>query len=90
MKALWIKIKMSFTIHCDNLVANYVAKNPIFHSRAKHAAISYHFFREQIAESSIKVKYIGTKEQLTDILTKPYNTSIFDYLKTKSIVILPH
>jgi len=63
---------------CDNVGANYLAKNPIFNAKSKHIAISYHFVREQVADGSLMVNHIGTKEQLADILTKPLAISIFD------------
>nr|XP_016498923.1 PREDICTED: uncharacterized mitochondrial protein AtMg00810-like [Nicotiana tabacum] len=34
---------------CDNISALYLTVNPIYHSRAKHLAIDFHFVREQVA-----------------------------------------
>ena len=46
-------------------------KNPVMHSKAKHIPIKYHFIWEQVAENNIRVEYVGTKEQVEDIFTKP-------------------
>lgn len=34
-------------IHCDNLGAQALMKNPVHHSRTKHIDIKYHFVREK-------------------------------------------
>ena len=36
----------------------------------KHFAIKYHWFREKLPENRIVIKYIDTKVQKADILTK--------------------
>ena len=48
-----------------------LAKNPVFHERSKHIRVRYHFIRGCLEKGSIKVSYINTKDQLTDLLTKP-------------------
>jgi hypothetical protein len=50
------------------------------HSKKKHIPIKYHFLREQVAEKNIKVEYVGTKEQVADIFTKPLPREAFEYL----------
>jgi hypothetical protein len=46
-------------------------KNPVFHGRSKHIEIKYHFIRERVEASQIKVKRVSTLEQKADSLTKP-------------------
>jgi bifunctional DNase/RNase len=58
-------------IYCDNTSAISISKNMVMHSKMKHIPIMYHFIWEQVAEKNIKVEYVGTKEQVTDIFTKP-------------------
>jgi hypothetical protein len=41
------------------------------HSKTKHIPIKYHFLWEQVAKKNIRVEYVGTKEQVADIFTKP-------------------
>jgi hypothetical protein len=50
------------------------------HSKTKHIPIKYHFLWEQIAEKNIRVEYVGTKEQVVDIFTKPLPWEAFEYL----------
>jgi hypothetical protein len=58
-------------MYCDNTSTMSISKNPVMHSKTKHIPIKSHFLREQVAEKNIKVEYVGTKEQVTDIFTKP-------------------
>ena len=37
--------------------------------------------REQVAENNIRVEYVGTKEQVVDIFTKPLQRDAFEYLR---------
>lgn len=46
LKELGISSKSQPVIYCDNVGATYLCANPIFHSRMKHVALSYHFTRQ--------------------------------------------
>jgi hypothetical protein len=58
-------------IYCDNTSAINISKNPVMHSKMKHIPIKYYFLREQVVEKNVKVEYLGTKEQVANIFTKP-------------------
>ena len=51
------------------------------HSKTNNIPIKYHFLREQVAENNIRVEYVGTKEQVVDIFTKPLSWEAFEYLR---------
>jgi hypothetical protein len=74
-------------IYCDNTSTISISKNPVMHSKMKHIPIKYHFLREQVAEKNIKVEYVGTKEQVADIFTKPLPWEAFEYLHQRLRVI---
>ena len=57
-------------LYSDNSGAIQLAKNPVFHERSKHIGIRYHFIRQKIADNTISIHYIPTKEQKADGLTK--------------------
>ena len=67
-------------IYCDNTSAISISKNPVMHSKTKHIPIKYHFLREQVAEKNIRVEYVGTKEQVANIFTKPLPWEAFEHL----------
>jgi hypothetical protein len=74
-------------IYCDNTSAISISKNLVMHSKMKHIPIKYHFLREQVAEKNIRVEYVGTKEQVADIFTKPLPREAFEYLRQRLGVI---
>lgn len=55
---------------CDNLGAMYLCANSIFHSRAKHVEIDYHFIRDKVSSSDLQVHFIFSKDQLAKNFTK--------------------
>jgi hypothetical protein len=74
-------------IYCDNTSTISISKNPMMHSKMKHIPIKYHFLWEQVAEKNIRVEYVGTKEQVEDIFTKPLPREAFEYLRQRLRVI---
>jgi hypothetical protein len=66
---------------CGNESAIRLADNPVEHSRTKHIAIRYHFLRDYQQKGDIKIAYINTKEQLTNIFTKPLDEQTFNKLR---------
>jgi hypothetical protein len=79
-QVLWMKQNLTdmqveydepIPIYCDNTSAINIAKKLMIHYKMKHIPIKYHFLREQVADKNIKVEYVGTKEQVEDIFTKP-------------------
>ena len=75
------------TIWCDNQSATHLAHNPIFHSRAKHIEIDFHFIWEKILCNELVIKYVPSQDQILDILTKHLSTTHFCNLRIKLSVI---
>lgn len=58
------------TMYNDNMSAQKLAVNPLYHKRSKHIDIRHHFIREAIGGESINLLYLETDEMMADILTK--------------------
>ena len=56
----------------DNQSAMALAKNAMFHDRAKHITIRHHFIQEKLDSGEIAVDYVLTSDQTADILTKGF------------------
>tara|TARA_R110002050_G_C8950037_1_gene513235 strand:- start:112 stop:3054 length:2943 start_codon:yes stop_codon:yes gene_type:complete len=49
--------------------------------RTRHLALRYHFVRKEIQEGSVVIKYIPSKKQRADMLTKPLARPQFEILR---------
>ena len=67
----------------DNRSVIAVATSKKYTPRTKHIALKYHHFRQFVYDKTIRINAIDTKEQLADILTKPLEPKLFEYLRKK-------
>jgi hypothetical protein len=87
LKDIKVEYNQPISILCDNTSAINISKNLVMHSKTKHIPIKYHFLREKVTEQNVKMEYIGTKEQVVDIFTKPLPRETFEYLRQKLGVV---
>jgi hypothetical protein len=77
-------------IYYDNTSAISISKNPMMHSKMKHILIKCHFLRERVVEKNIGVEYVGKKEQVANIFTKPLPREAFEYLRQRiGVIFIP-
>ena len=67
-------------IYFDHTSAISISKNLVMQSKMNHISIKYHFLRERAAEKNIRVEYVGKKEQVAYIFTKPLPREALEYL----------
>jgi len=91
-KILWIctllselQLPSSFitTLWCDNLGATFLSVNPVFYTYTKHVEIDYHLVCDRLAKHEIQVRFISSKDQLTDVLTKSLPPASFAFFGSK-------
>jgi hypothetical protein len=78
-EAVWLKglfgefgrMQDKVKLLCDSQSAIHLAKNPAYHSKTKHIPIKYHFVRQVIDEGGVSLEKVHTKENCTDMFTKP-------------------
>ena len=73
----------STTIYCDNSSTIKLSRNPVLHGRSKHIDVRFHFLRELTKDGIIELIHCSTKEQLSDIMTKPLKLETFEKLRDK-------
>ncbi|GJS56029.1 putative ribonuclease H-like domain-containing protein [Tanacetum coccineum] len=73
---------MNTRIHIDNESTISVIKNPVAHSRTKHIEIQFHFIRDCYEKRLIEVIKIHTDFNVTDLLTKGFDVTRFNFLVT--------
>ncbi|GJX43992.1 putative ribonuclease H-like domain-containing protein [Tanacetum coccineum] len=64
----------------DNNSTICIIKNPVFHSKTKHIEIRHHFIRDYNEKKLIQMAKIYTDKNVTDLLTKDFDVSRFQYL----------
>jgi hypothetical protein len=87
ISGLFDQVPDSTIIYCDNQSCRRLSKHLVFHEWSKHIEIKYYFIRDKVQEGEVKLQYIPTDEQTTDILTKPLSNIKFAYLRDKLGVV---
>ena len=64
------------TIFSDNTGTIQVSKDPAQHWKLKHIDTKYHFIRDNVQDGKVKIKYIGTEDNMADIFTKPVGKEV--------------
>jgi Reverse transcriptase (RNA-dependent DNA polymerase) len=83
---LKVSISSPPVLWCDNIGATFLASNPMFHARTKHVEIDYHFVRERVANKTLQIRFLTSKDQIADIFTKPLASPRFIFLTSKLTV----
>ena len=82
-----IECNQSIPIYCDNTSVINISKNPFMHAKTKHIPIKYHFLKEKISDKKVRLEYVGSKEQITYIFTKPLPKEAFEHIRKMMGVI---
>jgi hypothetical protein len=70
-------------ILCDNQSCIKMMENHVFHDESKHIEIRYHFIRDMMQRGAVKLQYVGTDEQVADVLPKPLSHVKFEHFRDK-------
>ncbi|GKE15360.1 putative ribonuclease H-like domain-containing protein, partial [Tanacetum coccineum] len=71
---------MHTKIYIENESTICIVKNPVFHSKTKHVEIRHHFIKDSNEKNLIQMIKIHTDQNVTDLLTKAFDVSRFQYL----------
>jgi hypothetical protein len=58
-----------------------MTQNLMFHDKSKNIEIWYHYICDMVQRGALKLQYIGTNEQVTDVLTKRLSRLKFEYFQ---------
>jgi hypothetical protein len=95
-KSIWLRklltglfdLMMEATmILCDNQSCIKMTKNPMFHDKSKHIEIRYHYIHDMVQRGAIKLHYVGTNEQVVDVLTDLLSRVKFEHFRDKLGVV---
>lgn len=80
---------VNLILWCDNIGATYLTANPLLHACTKHIEMDIHFVRHLVSSKALSVRFISSKDQVADTLTKPLSivkfTSLRDNLNIREL-----
>jgi Reverse transcriptase (RNA-dependent DNA polymerase) len=59
---LQVSISSPPLLWCDNIGAFFLASNPMINARTKHIEVDYHFVRERVANKSLLIHFLSSKD----------------------------
>jgi hypothetical protein len=70
LKELQVLKNETMLLQCDNVAAINITNNPAQFDRMKHVEIDKFFIKEKIDSGALKLKYVKSRNQVADSLTK--------------------
>jgi len=77
LEFLGIKVEYPITIHCDNVGTIFLSHSAKVSSRTKHIQLKTHFIREYIEKNVVKVIFVRSLENDSDVWTKNTAEAIY-------------
>lgn len=73
-------------LHSYSDSAIKLAKNPVYHERAKHVEVHCHYIREKIATTDVVLSYVNTTHQVADFLTEAVRRQLDSVLSKLNVI----
>ena len=70
-------IKYPIVIKVNNIRAIYLVENNTLNNHTKHINMRYHFVRNYIEDGTIKIKFVRSENNNSDIFTKNLSKELF-------------
>ena len=77
LEFLEVEVTLPIIVRVDNVGAIYLAQNAVSGPRTKHVDIRYHFVRDYIEQGMVKIVFVKSAENDSDIYTKNLGEELF-------------
>ena len=81
-----MKVKLPIVIRVDNLGADFMSENVSVSQRTKHVDVRYRCVQEFVFDGFIKVIFVKTEDNDSDIFTKNLGGDLFHRHSKKMII----
>jgi hypothetical protein len=78
LEAIGIEIELPIIMYCNNVGAIFMAENAMATVRTKLVDARYHFGREYVESGFLKIMFVNSKENKSDIFTKNVSSELHD------------
>ena len=78
LESIGILIQKPIIVHVDNVGAIFMTENASATARTKHVDIRYHYVREFIMDGFIKIIFVKSDQNKSDIFTKNVSNEIYE------------
>ncbi|GJY05740.1 ribonuclease H-like domain-containing protein [Tanacetum coccineum] len=89
LRELHTLLSSATLVYCDNVSAVYLSRNPVQHQCTKHIEIDIHLVRDLVAAGQVRVLYVSSCYQFTDIFTKGLPSALFEEFRTSLSIRCP-
>ena len=85
LESIGIIIQKPIIVHVDDVSAIFITENASATARTKHVDIRYHYVREFIMNGFIKIIFVKSDQNKSDIFTKNVSNEIYEKQKDSFI-----
>ena len=78
VESINFEVSLSMVLYCDNAGAIDLARNYSMGGRTKHIDVRHHYLRELIDQGFIRIEFVGTDDNISDIFTKGLSLGPYD------------
>ena len=64
-----------------------MSENIVFHDKSKNMDIKFHYIRDMVQRGVVKIQYMTTEKQISDVLNKPLARVKFKYFRERLSLI---
>ena len=75
LEFLGVKVELPIEVNVDNVGAIYLSKSAMTSNRTRHIDMRYHFVQEYIDDGILKVVFVKSEDNHTDIMTTNFINS---------------
>jgi hypothetical protein len=78
LKDLGIEVELPIVVKSDNVGALFMSQNSSTGVRSRHVDTRYHFIRENVEDGIVKVEFVNSSENDSDIFTKNVSQDTYE------------